>query len=244
MDRRAVKSPETIGSSRTRGLRQGLPKIWVALHDITTYKDRAYLAYRDEGVIILDISDVRKPTKISQIKWSPPEEGNTHSIGIVIPSHGGRPDMIIAGDEITPATTMPVRIYARSSTSATRKIQCRFRLSGCRLNRFCPPDRPGRRFGIHDIERMIKGNIVFSAWENSGFWAVDISDPHQPKAVGHFVPPVFRRVNSDAGHADDVFVHDNGLVFFSSSDPGGGFWITRYTPGVKGTVSWTRTTKM
>ncbi len=53
------------------------------------------------------------------------------------------------------------------------------------------------------------------------------------------MPPVFRRVNSDAGHADDVFVHDNGLVFFSSSDPGGGFWITRYTPGVKGTVSWT-----
>jgi hypothetical protein len=107
------------------------------------------------------------------------------------------------------------------------------------LNRFCPPDRPGRRFGIHDIERMIKGNIVFSAWENSGFWAVDISDPHQPKAVGHFVPPAFRRVNSEAGHADDVFVHDNGLVFASSSDPGGGLWIMRYTPGVKGTVSWT-----
>src|SRR5262245_45411648 len=58
-----------------RGLREGLPKIWVALHDITTYKDRAYLAYRDQGVIILDISDVRKPTMISQIKWSPPEEG-------------------------------------------------------------------------------------------------------------------------------------------------------------------------
>jgi hypothetical protein len=29
------------------------------------------------------------------------------------------------------------------------------------------------------------------------------------------------------------------LVFASSSDPGGGLWIMRYTPGVKGTVSWT-----
>ncbi|TMA64012.1 MAG: hypothetical protein E6J73_08145 [Deltaproteobacteria bacterium] len=89
----------------------------------------------------------------------------------------------------------------------------------------------------------IKGNIVFSAWENSGFWAVDISNPHQPKAVGHFVPPVFRRVNSDAGHADDVFVHENGLVFASSSDPGGGFWIMRHTPGTKGTVEWTADNK-
>ena len=50
---------------------------------------------------------------------------------------------------------------------------------------------------------------------------------------------VFRRVNSDAGHADDVFVHENGLVFASSSDPGGGFWIMRHTPGTKGTVEWT-----
>ena len=95
-----------------RGLREGLPKIWVALHDITTYKDRAYLAYRDQGVIILDISDIRKPTMISQIKWSPPEEGNTHSIGIVIPPHGGRPDIIIAGDEFIRPEQLSFRLHA------------------------------------------------------------------------------------------------------------------------------------
>ena len=53
------------------GLRDGLPKIWVSLHDMTTYKDRAYLAYRDQGVIILDISDIRKPIKISQFVGKP-----------------------------------------------------------------------------------------------------------------------------------------------------------------------------
>lgn len=224
------------------GLREGLPKIWVALHDITTYKDRAYLAYRDQGVIILDISDLKKPTKISQIKWSPPEEGNTHSIGIVVPPHGGRPDIILATDEITSAKLCPfgylhvidLRHEPNPVQIATHRLP---------LNRFCPPDRPGRRFGIHDIERMVKGNIVFSAWENAGFWAIDISDPYKPKSVGHFVPPVFRRANADSGHADDVFVHDNGLVFASSSDPGGGFWIMRYTPGVKGTVAWTEDNK-
>ena len=107
MDRGRRKSSVRTGST-DGGLREGLPKIWVALHDITTYKDRAYLAYRDQGVIILDISDMRKPTKISQIKWSPPEEGNTHSIGIVVPAHGGRPDVILATDEITSPRTMSV----------------------------------------------------------------------------------------------------------------------------------------
>ncbi len=220
------------------GLRQGLPKIWVALHDITTYKDRAYLAYRDQGVIILDISDVRKPTKVSQIKWSPPEEGNTHSIGIVVPKHGGRPDIIVATDEINSIQQCPFGyMHIIDVRHETNPVQIStFRLP---LNKTCEPDRPGRRFGVHDIDRLIRGNIVFSAWENSGFWAVDISDPHAPKSAGHFVPPAFRRVNSDAGHADDVYVHDNGLVFFSSSDPGGGLWITRHTPGVKGTVAWT-----
>jgi hypothetical protein len=220
------------------GLRDGLPKIWVSLHDMTTYKDRAYLAYRDQGVIILDISDLNKPTKISQIKWSPPEEGNTHSIGVVIPAHGGRPDIILATDEITSAKQCPFGyLHVLDVRHEPNPVQIgTFRLP---LNRFCPPDRPGRRFGIHDIERMIKGNIVFSAWENAGFWAIDISDPYHPKAAGHFVPPVFRRANADSGHADDVFVHENGLVFASSSDPGGGFWIMRHTPGVKGTVEWT-----
>ncbi len=224
------------------GLRIGLPKIWVSLHDITTYKDRAYLAYRDEGVIILDISDVRKPTKIGQIKWSPPEEGNTHSVGIVIPPHGGRPDIIVAGDELVRPEHCPFGyLHVLDVRHEPNPVQIgTFRLP---LNRSCPPDRPGRRFGIHDVERMIKGNIVFSAWENAGFWAIDISDPYHPKAVGHFVPPVFRRVNADSGHADDVFVHDNGLVFASSSDPGGGFWIMRHTPGVKGTVAWTEDNK-
>ena len=213
-----------------------LPKIWVYLHDITTYKDRAYLAYRDMGVIILDISDIRKPTMISQIRWSPPEEGNTHSIGIVVPAHGGRPDIIIATDEVTSKKCPFGFMHIIDVRYEKNPVQIStFRLP---LNKSCPPDRPGARFGIHDIERKIRGNIVFSAWENSGFWAIDISDPYQPKSVGYFVPPPFVRVSSDAGHADDVFVHDNGLVYASSSDRGGGLWILRYTPDVKGTVSW------
>jgi len=220
------------------GLRQRLPNIWTSLHDITVYKDRAYLAYRDQGVITLDISDIRKPVKISQIKWSPPEEGNTHSIGIVVPKHGGRPDVILATDELlTPADCPFGYLHILDVRHEPNPVQIgTFRLP---LNKSCPPDRPGRRFGIHDIDRMVRGNIVFSAWENSGFWAIDISDPYAPRAVGHFVPPVFLRSKSDSGHADDVFVHDNGLIFATSSDPGGGFWIMCYTPGVKGTVSWT-----
>jgi hypothetical protein len=33
-------------------------------------------------------------------------------------------------------------------------------------------------------------------------------------------------------------VHDNGLIYFTSNEPGGGLWIVKYTPGVKGKVTW------
>jgi hypothetical protein len=231
------EKPGENWSTDATGLRDVLPKIWVSLHDITAYKDRAYLAYRDQGVIILDISDIRKPQRLGQIKWSPPEEGNTHSIGVVVPKHGGRPDVIVATDELLVPANCPFGyLHVLDVRHEQNPVQVgTFRLP---LNRFCPPDRPGRRFGIHDVERMIKNNVVWSAWENSGFWAIDISDPHAPKSIAYFVPPEHVRAKADNGHADDVYVHDNGLVFASSSDPGGGFWIMRHTPGAKGTVSW------
>jgi hypothetical protein len=90
---------------------------------------------------------------------------------------------------------------------------------------------------------MIRGNIVFGAWQQSGFWAVDISDPYRPRQVGYFVPPPFVRAGLQHSTADDVYVHDNGLIFASSNEPGGGLWILKYTPGVKGTVSWTEDKK-
>ena len=106
------------------------------------------------------------------------------------------------------------------------------------MNKYCPPDRPGRDFGVHDVDRTIRGNIVFCAWQQSGFWAIDIADPYAPKAAGHFVPPPFTRGGLDWSSADDVFVHDNGLIYFTSNEPGGGLWILKYTPGVKGKVKW------
>jgi hypothetical protein len=218
------------------GLNVGLPKIWVYLHDVTTYKDRAYLAYRDQGVVVLDVSDPRKPLQIGQVKWSPPEEGNTHSIGVVVPSRGGRPDLLVAADELNAACPWGY-MHVLDIRSESNPVQVgTFRLP---LNRFCPPDRPGSPFGIHDVERSIRGNLVFSAWESSGFWAVDISDPYRPTSAGHFIPPPFVRAGADFSTADDVFVHENGLVFATSNKPGGGLWILRHTPGVKGTVSWT-----
>jgi hypothetical protein len=95
--------------------------------------------------------------------------------------------------------------------------------------------------GVHDVERFIKGDIVWSAWEEGGFWGIDISDEHYPKWVAYYLPPVRSDspANSRSGHADDVFVMDDGTIFGSSSDQGaGGLWALRFARGLRGTVAW------
>ena len=95
------EKPEANWIKNDNGGRMGLPNILVSLHDITSYKNRAYLSYRDQGVIILDITDIKKPTFISQIKWTPPVEANTHSVGMVMPKDGKEyPELLVVEDEI------------------------------------------------------------------------------------------------------------------------------------------------
>jgi hypothetical protein len=222
---------------------QPLPKMWVFAHDLTTFHDRCYIGYRDVGVQILDISDLTNPTRVGEIAWTGPPhmQANTHSVGIVVPRHGGRVQTIVATDEIGTCPYGWLHIIDVSDEEHPTQIS-ELKLPLNEVENCSPPDRPGRRFSIHDVDRLIRGNIIHSAWEEAGFWAIDISDPARPRAVGHYVPPVRSDSPTNSGHADDVFVLDNGLVFGSSSDTGaGGLWIMRRSPATKATVTWNAT---
>jgi hypothetical protein len=62
---------------------------------MTAYGDRCFAAWRDKGVIILDISDITNLKMVGEINWAdgrpnfPSLPGQTHSVGIVVPRHGG-----------------------------------------------------------------------------------------------------------------------------------------------------------
>ena len=250
------RNPREVARWAYPGQRDGETPDWpqdaglvVQAHDITTYRDRAYVAWRDKGLIILDISNIANPTKVGELNWSIPGPtrtsvlpGQTHSFGIVIPEDGGRVETLVATDELTRAAHCPWGyphfIDVRNERRPKEISVFQLPLS---LHGNCPADRPGERFGVHDVERMIRGDIVWSAWEEAGFWGIDISDIHYPRAAAYFVPPVRSDspAESRSGHADDVFVTRDGIIFGSSSDPGaGGLWAMRYRPGFEGTVRW------
>ena len=238
----------------------GLPAPTVMVHDMTTWHDRCYLAVRDKGLVILDITELSNPQRVGEVNWAdqqnrptfdpvvpnppttntipmPPLPGQTHSWGLLNPKPGQRVETIVGGDELGQCPFGYLHFIDVRNESRPREI------SGFRtpmnMHANCPKDRLGNRMGTHDVERYIRGDVVHSAWEEGGFWGVDFSDIHYPKAAAWYVPPARSQSTRGTGHADDVFVMEDGIIFGSSSDQGaGGLWALRSTPGFRGTVRW------
>jgi hypothetical protein len=253
-------SPQNQAAGPAPAPQLGLPAPTVMIHDMTTWHDRCYLAVRDKGLVILDITDLRNPERVGEVNWAdqqnrpsfdpvvenppttatipmPPLPGQTHSWGLVNPQPGRRVETIVGGDELGQCPFGYMHFLDVRNEGRPREISG-FR-SPLNMHANCPKDRLGNRMGIHDVERYIRGDIVHSAWEEGGFWGVDFSDVHYPKAVAWYVPPVRSDSARKTGHADDVFVMEDGVVFGSSSDQGaGGLWALRRAPGVRGTVRW------
>jgi hypothetical protein len=221
----------------------GLPLPTVQCHDMTTYGDRCYAAWRDKGLQILDITDIDHLRRVGQVNWAdgrpdfPSLPGQTHSFGIVVPKHGGPVQTVVATDELGQCPFGYMHFLDVSNEALPREISG-FRVP-LNMHANCPKDRLGNRMGIHDVERMITGNIVWSAWEEGGFWGVDFSDIHYPRWAGYYVPPVRRDSERQTGHADDVFVMRDGTIFGCSSDQGaGGLWAMRFEKRLRGKVTW------
>jgi hypothetical protein len=240
-------SPENPAAGPAPAPQLGLLQPTVMCHDLTTWGDRCYAAWRDKGLIILDITNLSSPERLGEVNWAdqqprggvqvPPLPGQTHSWGIVVPKEGERVETVVSGDELGQCPFGYLHFIDVRNESRPREI------SGFRtplnMHANCPKDRPGNRMGTHDVERYIRGKIVHSAWEEGGFWGVDFSDIHYPRHAAYYVPPVRSDSTRGSGHADDVFVMEDGIIFGSSSDAGaGGLWAMRHTPGFRGVVRW------
>ena len=164
-----------------------------------------------------------------------------HSIGIVVPKKGGRVETVIAGDEVGRCPGGYMHIIDVRNEARPQEIsdfQTPYNRGGNCLRGPTGYDRNVSRIAMHDVDRMIRGNIAWAAWEEGGFWGVDISDIHYPRAAAWYVPPA----RSDAGrpgssHGDDMTTGALTEATAASSSAAvptperEGIWAFRYNPG-------------
>ena len=192
------------------------------LHNGNVYPerpDRAYCAYMDSGVAILDISDKANPSLISHINYAPPFPGFTHT---VLPLFNR--DLMVVSQEA-------VRLNGEDYPKLMWMMDIRDETNPVIISTFPMPDtedffnRPGR-FGAHNVYENQPGatsffsdRYIYATLFNAGVRVYDTSDPFRPEEVAYFVPEIPEGAPSNG--INDVYVDENGIMYVVDRLKGG-----------------------
>jgi hypothetical protein len=175
--------------------------------------DRCYLGYIDGGMFILDISDKSLPRVVSSWDNSPPYYGFTHTI---LPLFNR--DIYVVTDEsvVDGAADWPKLVWILDGRDERNPVP----IATCPMPPVADFRGRGGRFGAHNLHENVplptcwqSEEIILATFFNGGLRAFDISDPYQPREVGHFVPEAPRNSPLGAIQINDVFVDERGIVY-------------------------------
>jgi hypothetical protein len=194
--------------------------------------DRAYAAWIDGGVVILDISDKSKPKLVGHKSDYPPDTGFTHTLLPLLDRK-----LIVSSEESTQDSCKdwPKRVWTMDLSDETKPA---------RIAVFPPPKnfdalcKRGARFGAHNINlnrpspfsRTLTQTVVGSFF-NGGVRVYSIEDPKNPKEIGYLVPAAPPGNKAGTIQFNDVYVYEKGVIY-ANDRATGGLYIMEFTgPG-------------
>ena len=192
------------------------------LHNGNVYPerpDRAYCAYMDSGVIILDIEDKANPKMVSHINYAPPFPGFTHTV------------LPLFNRDLMLVTQEAVRLNGEDYPKLMWMMDIRDETNPIIIGTLPMPEtddffnRPGR-FGAHNVYENQPGptcfysdNLIFATLFNAGVRVYDTSDAFHPEEVAYFVPDIPEGAPSNG--INDVYVDENGIMYVVDRLKGG-----------------------
>lgn len=200
------------------------------LHHAIVDGDTAYGAWRDAGLVMIDVSDRSAPKLITHRNWSPPFGGGTHNC-LPLPD---RQLMVVLDEAVLDNCEDGIKyIWMFDIREPSNPIS---------ISTFPTPDeadypRKGAHFGPHNLHEnrpdgFVSSDIIFATYQNAGVRVFDIRNAYRPEEVAAFVPPVPNRLvdhrpnRSKVIQSCDVLVTADGLVY--STDFNGGLYILEY----------------
>jgi hypothetical protein len=231
------KNPREAGRWWIPGMNQaaGETTTWpgtrrYGLHHAIIHGDTAYAAWRDAGMVVLDVADRSKPKLIVHRDGSPPFGGGTHNC-LPLPDR----DLLVVLDEA-------VLDHQEDGVKNIWLFDNRVKSDPKIFATFPQPaeadyKNKGGHFGPHNIHENRPGtfassSLIFATYQNAGVRVFDITDEHRPTETGAWVPPAPERMMDHRPNrarviqSADVFVDAAGLIY--STDYNGGLYILEY----------------
>ncbi len=206
------------------------PERRFGLHHAIVSGDTAYAAWRDAGLVMIDVADRSDPRLIVHRNWSPPFGGGTHNC-LPLPDR----DLLVVLDEA-------VLDHQEDGLKLIWLFDIREPANPVSISTFPTPAEAdyalkGGHFGPHNVHEnrpgsLVSSELIFATYQNAGVRVFDIRDQYRPVETAAFVPPqparlVDQRPNrARVIQSCDVFVDAQGLVY--SNDYNGGLFILEY----------------
>jgi hypothetical protein len=200
------------------------------LHHAIVNGDTAYAAWRDAGMVVLDIADRENPKLIVHRNWCPPFGGGTHNC-LPLPD---RQLLVVLDEAVLDHQEDGLKlIWIFDNRVATNPVS---------IATFPTPAEAdyaakGGHFGPHNLHEnrpgsFVSSELIFTTYQNAGVRVFDIRDQYRPSEVGAWVPPAPARMMDHRPKRDrviqsaDVFVDSGGLIY--STDYNAGLFILEY----------------
>ena len=200
------------------------------LHHAIVNGDTAYAAWRDAGMVVLDIADREDPKLIVHRNWCPPFGGGTHNC-LPLPDR----QLLVVLDEA-------VLDHQEDGLKLIWIFDNRAPANPVSIATFPTPAEAdyaakGGHFGPHNLHEnrpgsFVSSELIFTTYQNAGVRVFDIRDQYRPSEVGAWVPPAPARMMDHRPKRDrviqsaDVFVDSGGLIY--STDYNAGLFILEY----------------
>jgi hypothetical protein len=200
------------------------------LHHAIVQGDTAYGAWRDGGLVVMDVTDRTAPKLIAHRNWCPPFGGGTHNC-LPLPDR----DLLVVLDEA-------VLDHQEDGLKLIWIFDNRVPENPVSISTFPTPAEShyvakGGHFGPHNLHEnrpgsFVSSDLIFATYQNAGVRVFDIRDQFRPCEVAALVPPAPRRLvdhrpnRARVLQSTDVFVDRAGLIY--CTDYNAGLYIMEY----------------
>jgi len=206
------------------------PTARFGLHHAIISGDTAYAAWRDAGMVVIDVADRSKPKLICHRDGLPPFGGGTHNC-LPLPDR----DLLVVLDEA-------VLDHQEDGEKNIWVFDNRDKSNPEIISTFPQPGeadykRKNGHFGPHNLHEnrpgsFVSSELIFATYQNAGIRVFDIRDARKPVDRGAWVPPAPARMmdhrpnRAQVIQSADIFVDRAGLIY--STDYNGGLYILEY----------------